>query len=321
MRTSGIHRVSGSGHASAIRRVAAVCVVVGGLTGTSPVSAAESCYGMSPGFDGVLRLDTGRGVAWPCSPRSARGYRAYNALPEAFEMKAARRRGEPRTVLKSPSENDGKSDLKSDLKSDPKGTAKADVKPEAGSGPALARVDSNPPLDNRTTKDSVKDEELLRLRGETARLKDEMARLRDETSRLRGETTRLKDQFALREATTPGRTENSKTDAVRTDTTRTDIGKPATNKTEAGKIDGKIAEPLPRSDPPRTVSETSGKGDLLSAEPHSSEIAKSAPEKKAEAQLPDEQAFERQKGVVERAWKQLIDLAARMKGDVPGKPQ
>lgn len=309
------HRAFGSGQTSAARRMAAVCVVAIGLAHASSASAAENCMGLSPGFDGVLRLDTGRGVTWPCSPRSVRSYRAYNALPEAFEMKTAR--PEPRTESKNALKSDGKADLKADLK----GEAKADTKQDARSAPALAKVDSNPSPDNRGAKDVVRDDELLRLKDETARLKDEMARLRDETSRLRGETARLKDQVALRDATVPGKIDSSKTDNNKTEAARTEIGKPATNKTEARKADGKIAEPLPRSDPPRTVSEASGKGDLLTAEPHSSEIPKSAPEKKAEAQLPDAQAFERQKGVVERAWKQLIDLAARMKGDVSGKPQ
>ena len=313
-------RASGSGPAGAARTAAAVCVVVAGLASAPSVSATETCYGMSPGFDGVLRLDTGRGVGWPCSPRSARTYRAYNALPETFEMKTAR----PRTDLRSEPRND-KSESKVGSKSD----GKTDLKGDAKSGPALARVDSNPAPDNRPAKDSIKDDELLRLKDETTRLKDEMARLKDETSRLRSETMRLRDQFALRDAV--GKAETSKTETSKAETGRTesnkgesgrtDASKPASGKTEARKSDGKIVEPLPPSDPPRTVSESAAKGDLLTAEPHSSEIAKSPPEKKADAQIPDERAFERQKGVVERAWQQLVDLATRMRKEPPAKPE
>lgn len=264
-------------------RALAVSVVVTGLAVARPAEAAETCYGMSPGIDGVLRLDTGRGDAWPCNPRSMRAYRgAHNALPETFEMKAAR--------------------PKSEIKSDAKGDNKSDAK----NAPVRAKAEGNPAADDRRADDG----ELQRLKGEAARLKDEMARLKDETSRLRSETVRLKDQLALRDATESFKTELGKIEVGKTES---QIGKSA-----APKGDGR---PLPQSDAKPSAPEPAPKGDLLTAEPQSSEIHKTPLEKKTEAQLPDEQAFERQKGVVERAWKQLIDMAARMRKDLVGKPE
>lgn len=277
---------TGWSNAGGARVALAVCIVVAGLAGARP-AVSETCYGMSPGADGVLRLDTGRGEAWPCSPGSMRAYRAHNALPEAFEMKAART----------------KSEIKGDLRNDSKNGVK--------NAPVQAKVDGNPAVDDRRADDG----ELLRLKGEAARLRDEMARLKDETSRLRSETVRLKDQLALRDAT-----ESFKAEVGKIEVGKAESQTPV-NKSAAPKGDGKIGESLPQSDAKRAALEAAApKGDLLTAEPQSSEIHKSPPEKKTEAQLPDEQAFERQKGVVERAWKQLIDLAARMKGDVSGRP-
>ena len=286
---------AGWSQAGRVRVAIAVAILVAGLTGARP-AASESCYGMSPGVDGVLRLDTGRGEAWPCNPRSMRAYRAHNALPEAFEMKAAR--------------------AKSDVRSEPRNDSKADIK----SGPVQAKAD-NPVADDRRADDG----ELLRLKDEAARLRGEMARLQDETSRLRSETARLKDQLALRDATEAFKSEVGKIEVGKTEVSKPETGKSDAqtqiNKSAAVKGDGKIVEPLPQSDAKQaTLEPAAPKGDLLTAESQSSEIHKSPPEKKSEAQLPDEQAFERQKGVVERAWKQLIDLAARMKGDVSGKP-
>ncbi|WP_315835735.1 hypothetical protein [Bradyrhizobium prioriisuperbiae] len=251
---------------------------------------------MSPGGDGVLRLDTGRGEAWPCNPRSARAYRAYNALPGAFEMKAAR----PKSEIKP----EARSDSKADSKNAPVQAAKAD------NNPATA--------DDRRADDG----ELLRLKDETARLKGEMARLKDEASRLRGETVRLKDQLALRDATESFKTDLGKIEIGKTEGNKAESSKVDVNrKAVAAKGDGKIVDPLPQADAKRPAPEPAPKGDLLTTEPQSSEIHKTPLEKKTEAQLPDEQAFNRQKGVVERAWKQLIDMASRMRKDLVGKPE
>jgi hypothetical protein len=130
-----------------------------------------------------------------------------------------------------------------------------------------------------------------------AQLKDENARLKDEASRLRNQTSRLKELLASRDATALGRLDD--------------------------KIDGKINPSGSVSDtaPVPQAAGKSDKSDLLTPAPQTSEIQKVSPEQQNEVQLSDEQAFERQKSVVERAWKQLIDLAARMKQDLSSKPE
>jgi predicted nuclease with TOPRIM domain len=154
-------------------------------------------------------------------------------------------------------------------------------------------------------------EETLHLKGETARLKADMARLKDETSRLQTETIRLKDQLALRDAAVAAETARSKTDS---------------------KIDSA------RQDGDATTSAL--KGDLLGAKPQRTEIQKTPQEKKVEAKVTDsaidrpadmaadgrsdllrhadENASEPKAHAAERAWRRLIDFAARMKNDLSG---
>jgi hypothetical protein len=239
---------------------AAVGCVVLGLVSGQPASAAGGCTGLSPAADGVLRLDTGRGVTWPCAGRNLR---AYDALPEQFDMRAARPKPE----------------------SEPGPELQPELQPEPGPnpGPAPVQTGSTPAVDGRPTNDDV-----LRLKDETAQLKEEMARLREETSRLRDATVRLNDQLARRATTVSAPT------------------------------DSKVEEQAPKS----AATEPAPKGDLLTTEPQKSEIRKAPIEKKSEAQLLlDQREFERQKTVVERAWSQLLDLAARMKKDLSGKAE
>jgi pyruvate/2-oxoglutarate dehydrogenase complex dihydrolipoamide acyltransferase (E2) component len=239
----------------AIRRAGPACAaavgcIVLGLVGGQPASAADNCTGLSPGADGVLRLDTAGGIAWPCGGRNLR---AYDAMPEQSDMRAAPPKPEP----------------EHELESGPK------------PGPAPVQSDNTPAVDRRPANDDV-----LRLKDETAQLKDEVARLREETSRLRDATVRLNDQLARRDATVSAPT------------------------------DSKVEEQAPKS----AATEPAPKGDLLTTEPQKSEIPKTPIEKKSEAQLlSDQREFERQKTVVERAWSQLLDLAARMKKDLSGK--
>jgi hypothetical protein len=247
---------------------AAFCCLVMGVIAGPQASAKDNCAGLSPGVDGVLRLDTGKAEAWPCA---ASDLPAYDALPrerpKAFELRAAR--------------------------------------PKAGpaQAPATARDDSNP------APNPPANDEALRLKDEMVLLQAEMARLRDEAAQLRSETARLKDQLARRDATVPAKGESK-----------------AESKAE-GKVDSKIEVPIAKSAVNGPVSQpapaSAAKGDLLATEPQTSEIQKTPPDKKSEAQLPDEREFDRQKTVVERAWTQLIDLAARIrvKKELPGKPE
>ncbi len=200
---------------------------------------------MSPGADGVLRLDRGGAYTWPCAPRRLPAYAAFDlySSPPVLEKRAIR---------------------------SPAGTAvpaKLASAPTSESGPPPAAAideDAAPKAKDATGKDLSKDligKDLDRLRTENARLKDEASRLRDETNR-------LKDQLALRDAA------------------------------------------------PAVTPKAAPTGDLPPPEPQAGGTGKTPPDQKTAQQLADEQAFNRQKGVVERAWNQLRDLAARMKQDL-----
>ncbi len=66
-RTSVTHRAFGSGQTSAARRMAAAVWLPSAWRTHRPPPRLEkkkTSMGLSPGFDGVLRLDTGRGVTW-----------------------------------------------------------------------------------------------------------------------------------------------------------------------------------------------------------------------------------------------------------------
>jgi len=265
-----------------------VAVIAAGVLWSGVAVAMEPCAVLAPGADGVLRLD---GAAGGCGTGS-RAYRAYDAPPGTFEDRPSRPKvGPVRPQVQAQPQPP------SQIQSPAQPQAAAPMQPQVA-----ARSEERPVVD--TTGEDV-----ARLKTETARLKDEMARLRDEASRLRAETARLRNELALREAPPSG--------------------------ASVGKIESKVGA---GSGAPAIVP----KGDLLVTEPRTSEVAKTSPEKtspektppektapesttspdkKSDAQAPDERAFERQKGVVERAWKQLLDLAGRMKSDVSGKTE
>jgi hypothetical protein len=221
-----------------------------------PAYAWDNCDAMAPGLDGVLRLDTGKGLTWPCVAPRVRAY-GYDGGPDEFEMRGAR----------------------------PK-----DRSPRAKS-------ENNVASDNPPSND-----EMQRLKNESANLKEELARTRNEAARLRGETAILKDQLATRDAAPAGKLEQGKIegkiDSDKPETSRSDISKPE-------------------------IPETKGhasKGDLLVARPAQKEAA-SPPEQKSEAQLPQSHdIIDRGKPLAEQAWQQLIDFATRMKKDLSGKP-
>ncbi|MDR3465241.1 MAG: hypothetical protein P4M07_04780 [Xanthobacteraceae bacterium] len=128
----------------------------------SPAAARSDCVAMAPGFDGVLRLDTGRTNAVPCAgpPR-----RLYAAVPSGRDVGPA---------------------------------PPAQAQPSKPAAPA-AEAPPVPPAPAAPSRDDVarlRDQ----LTGETARLQDQLARLNAETAGLRAETRRLREQLARRDA-------------------------------------------------------------------------------------------------------------------------
>ncbi len=154
----------------------------------------------------------------------------------------------------------------------------AAVNPAAESPPAKGPAADGVPADDRAADSRALDDEMRRLRDDNANLKQEAAQLRDEALSLRDETVRLRDETArLRDQL-------------------------ALRDAAVASSDGQVR-----------VDEPGAKSDKASMPP--SGQATAPPEKKTEAQFPSH-AQDRPKNAVERAWKELVDLAARMKKDL-----
>jgi len=147
--------------------------VVAGIV-LAPAAAQSDCVAMAPGFDGVLRLDTGRTNAVPCAGPPGR---VYAAVPNGRDAVAA-----PPAQARPP-----------------KPAAPVAEPPAAAAAPAAASRDDVARLEDQ-------------LKGETARLRDQLARLNDETAGLRAETRRLREQLARRDAGDADAVERRRTD-------------------------------------------------------------------------------------------------------------
>jgi hypothetical protein len=144
-------RISSTRWRGASARWIGSCVVLGWLC-AAPGLARAGCVARAPGADGVLRLDAGRAVAWPC----AGPLRAYAAAPSGTgAMPPAARPTPPQ----------------------PRPRAEAPATVEPGSSPAAADV-------------ARLKEQAARLADELVRLNEETAGLRAETKRLRDQLTR-----------------------------------------------------------------------------------------------------------------------------------
>ncbi|MDR3467153.1 MAG: hypothetical protein P4M07_14555, partial [Xanthobacteraceae bacterium] len=178
--------------------------------------------------------------------------------------------------------------------------------------PRAAPGEERPAQDGQLTHD-----EASRLKDETARLKDDLVRLGEETGRLRVETLRLMDQLARHDASDgvgAGAKTGAKTGAATGGPRGADDG------TSIAKPDARPdAKSNAKLDPGADTAALAPKGDLLVPEPRQSEIRKLAPEPKSEAPLADQRELQRQRTMVERAWSQLLDLAARMTKDLSSK--
>jgi hypothetical protein len=152
-------------NAMRMRRMA-MCAVVGVIIGM-PMEAHAGCIAMAPGADGVLRLDTGRGIGWSCDHG-----RHYAAAPSGIDAAPSRApsRPPPQRHATAPAAPPAMAPSPAPEKPAP---AKADVSPATPEG-------------------------LTRLQDETRRLEDELSRLNDETAGLRAETKRLREQLSLR---------------------------------------------------------------------------------------------------------------------------
>lgn len=204
-----------------------------------PEIAEAGCTVYGPGFDGVLRLDSGRGFSAPCSGPM----RAYAAVP-------------PNDSAVAPPARSAKPAPK-----------QAELPPAAPAAPAPPPAQE--PAPQATTP---KSDDMALLKQQTQRLRDEVARLNDETAGLRSETRRLREVLARR-----------------------DVG-------DTDKLGSKLA--------PATSATVAPKGDLL-ASPAAKDEARAA----TGAPHPADQAeLERRKSVAARAWNELLDFVARMKG-------
>ncbi|MEW6639352.1 MAG: hypothetical protein AB1586_02520 [Pseudomonadota bacterium] len=274
-----------------------------GVVLSGEAGAVEPCAVLAPGADGVLRLDSAAGGRAAGCGTAGRAYRAYDALPEAFENRPSRPKVGPVQAQPQPP---------TAVQSEAQPQAQPQSQAAASAQPQVAARS-----EERTATDASR-EDVARLKTETARLKGEMARLSDETARLRAETVRLRNELASREAP-------ASTATVAPAARAPQAGAGQASKAESGVPAGKI---VAKVDAGSGATAVAPKGDLLVTAPQASEVAKTlpdnktSPDKKSDALPLDEHAFERQKGVVERAWKQLLDLAGRMKSDVSsGKPE
>jgi len=136
-------------HPARLSKVSAAGLVMLALAG-GPAYAWDNCDVMAPGLDGVLRLDTGKALTWPCVAPGVRDH-GYDVGPDEFEMKGARpkdRSSRAKPESDAASENSPSHDEIQRLK-----TESASLKEE------LARTKS----------------EASRLRSEAARFKDQLA--------------------------------------------------------------------------------------------------------------------------------------------------
>lgn len=206
-----------------------------------PTVAAAGCTVYGPGFDGVLRLDSGRGFSAPCSGPM----RAYAAVP-------------PNDTAVAPPARSAKPAPKP-----------AEPPPAANAAPTPAPAPAPSPVPRAAAPAS---DDMALLKQQTQRLRDEVARLNDETAGLRSETRRLREVLARR-----------------------DVG-------DTEKLGSKLA--------PATSGTVAPKGDLL-ASPAAKDEARAATGTPHPA---DQAELERRKSVAARAWNELLDFVARMKG-------
>ncbi|MGO4712561.1 hypothetical protein [Bradyrhizobium sp. 2TAF24] len=282
-----------------IAAMIAVCVLWAGSA-----SAMEPCAVLAPGADGVLRLDGGAGGRAAGCGAGAHAYRAYNVQPDTFESRPSRPKAGP---------------VRPQVQPQPQPSSAMPPQVQSKVQPQIQpQVDVH--SEERAAADSSS-ADVVQLKTETARLNAEVARLSDEASRLRTETARLRNELELREP--PASTASVTPTARAPQAGPPPIGAPQADAVQVGKVEsgapaGKIDAKV---EPGSAAAAVAPKGDLLISEPRTSEVAKTPPDRKSDAQPLDERAFERQKGVVERAWKQLLDLAGRMKSDASGKPE
>lgn len=297
-----LRRLHGRRAMRSLPAATAACVLMSGVA-----VALEPCAVFAPGADGVLRLDGAQSGSCSAPSRSGR------AAAEAFESRPARPKAGPvqpqaaaEPALPKPPRAQPDS-----VAADPA----IEPLPQVAQPAQNAQSPVMPHVEDRAADAGRAD--IMRLQAETAQLKDEMARLRDEAARLRVETARLSKELAARD----------QAPAVTGSIAPAPAGSQAPGKTGDSAASSKIVGKADMSKvDTATPAAVAPKGDLLVTEPQSSEAVKAPAgnknaDKPADAQATDPQAFERQKGVVERAWKQLRDLAARMKADAARKSE